>query len=259
MFSDGCTSLAWSSPSQNFSYLAQNWDWMDAQKPNLIRLTITQNQLPVIKIVTEAGIIGKIGLNSAGVGICFNAIRAKGMDVERLASHLGLRMALECWNREEAVRKLEAGGIASSCYMCIADGESGGVGLEWSHIGLRKIGGTNGRVCHANHYVLEHPGVEDTNWIRDSAFRQARIEELCENLETVEEKDQAGADPTLEDIIALFRDEKNYPGSISRKATADTDHSSTLFNIVMDLRAKKAFVRVGRPSEPAEEVFELGF
>lgn len=66
MFSDGSTALSWR--TEDASYLAQNWDWMEAQKKNPIVLTITQAEKPTIKMVTEAGLIGKIGLNSAGVG-----------------------------------------------------------------------------------------------------------------------------------------------------------------------------------------------
>ncbi|KAI7562004.1 hypothetical protein KC343_g8394, partial [Hortaea werneckii] len=66
LFSDGCTALSWRTGSASF--LAQNWDWMEEQKAHLIVLEIEQHGKPTIKMVTEAGLIGKIGLNSAGVG-----------------------------------------------------------------------------------------------------------------------------------------------------------------------------------------------
>ena len=93
LFNDGCTALSWLTSAH--SYLAQNWDWMLEQKPNLILLHITQTRKPTIKMVTEAGIIGKIGLNSAGVGVCLNAVQAYGMDPTRMPVHLGLRSVLE--------------------------------------------------------------------------------------------------------------------------------------------------------------------
>lgn len=103
---------------------------MNEQKQNLIILTIEQANIPTIKMVTEAGILGKIGLNSAGVGVCLNAIRVKGMDSTRLPCHLGLRMVLESTSRDEAVAKLDEFGIASACHMLIADA-AGGIGVEW--------------------------------------------------------------------------------------------------------------------------------
>ena len=96
------------SANSKTSWLAQNWDWMPAQKRNLIVLSIPSQShapsVPAIKMVTEAGIIGKIGLNSSGVGVCLNAIKIKGMDPTKLPCHLGLRMVLESPSRAEAER-----------------------------------------------------------------------------------------------------------------------------------------------------------
>lgn len=199
-------------------------------------------------MITEAGLIGKIGLNSAGVGVCLNAIRAKGMDPTRLPCHLGLRMVLESASRDEAVASLEKYGIASACHMLIADG-TGGVGVEWSYVDVQKLGmNGNGQVFHSNHYLLPHAGVKDTNWLsQDSGFRVERIEEICKGMRKVD----------VESVAGLFKDEKNYPAAICRKQEGDCQ-SATLFNIVMDLRNKRAKVAVGRPVEPVE-TFELGF
>ncbi|KAK0943426.1 hypothetical protein LTR29_005009 [Friedmanniomyces endolithicus] len=197
MFSDGCTALGWK--TRDGSFLAQNWDWMEAQKENLIILTIEQQNNPTIKMVTEAGLIGKIGLNSAGVGVCLNAIKVKGMDPTRIPCHLGLRMVLESESRDEAVRQLEKYGVASSCHMLVADG-SGSIGLEWSAVELQKVK-MNGReqVFHSNHYLAEHVRVEDSRWLEDSTFRVTRIEKLCEDF-----KDP----PTTETLFELFKDER---------------------------------------------------
>jgi len=49
--------------------------WEEAQQINLIHTNIKRTSKPSISMITEAGIIGKIGLNSSGVGVCINAIR----------------------------------------------------------------------------------------------------------------------------------------------------------------------------------------
>lgn len=247
LFSDGCTALSWR--TDNASFLAQNWDWMEAQKENLVALTIAQPAKPTIKMITEAGLIGKIGLNSAGVGVCLNAIKAKGMDPGRIPCHLGLRMVLESSSREDAVRKLESYGVASSCHMLVADAQ-GGTGLEWSWKDLRKVEmNPSKQVFHTNHYLAEHEkGVIDTVWLKDSLVRIVRIEELCKKV---------GVSPTMEELAEMFKDEKGFPTSICRNEKGGSA-TGTLFNIVMDLKAKKAAVTLGRPVEP-EQYFELGF
>jgi isopenicillin-N N-acyltransferase-like protein len=221
---------------------------MTEQKQNLLVLSIHQQNKPTIKMVTEAGLIGKIGFNSAGVGVCLNAIRAKGMDKTRTPCHLGLRAVLESTSRNQAVATLQKHGIASSCHMLIADA-NGSVGLEWSCKDLQVLE-TNeqGQVFHSNHYLLQHPGVTDTVWLEDSRFRIKRIQEIC---------DEVGDVPTVEEVQRLFKDEKNYPYAICR-AEEEGNHSGTLFNIVMDLKAKKAAVVLGRPTTP-EGTYDLSF
>jgi isopenicillin-N N-acyltransferase-like protein len=250
LFSDGCTALSWrTKPS---SFLAQNWDWMPAQKSNLVALTIHQHSQnkPTIKMITEAGLIGKIGLNSAGVGVCLNAIKVKGMDPSRIPCHLGLRLVLDSFSRQDAVRDLEACGVASSCHMLVADA-TGGVGLEWSWKDLKQVEmNVEGQVFHTNHYLAVHEqGVVDTVWLKDSLVRIVRVEELCGRL---------GDSPGVEEVAGVFKDEKGLPTSICRNEPDDDGASATLFNIVMDLEARRAVVTLGRPVEP-EEHFELAF
>ncbi|EME44464.1 hypothetical protein DOTSEDRAFT_152345, partial [Dothistroma septosporum NZE10] len=241
-FSDGCTALSWQ--TSNTSWLAQNWDWDSRQQENLIQLTIEQIDKPTIKMITEAGLIGKIGLNSAGVGVCLNAIKAKGMDPTRLPCHLGLRMVLESTSRDDAVKNLETYGIASPCHMLVADA-SGGIGLEWSSIDLKKIEmNSKQQVFHTNHYLTKHKGVHDEKWLKDSDFRVTRVEQLCGEIE---------GEPSYESILRIFQDTKNHPGSICR-AAEEPNSSATLFNIIMALDIKVADVNVGRPDGNGEGI-----
>lgn len=217
---------------------------MEEQKPNLVVLTIEQPEKPTMKMITEAGLIGKIGLNSAGVGVCLNAIRAKGMDPTRLPCHLGLRMVLESRSMEEAVQKLEKYGIASACHMLVAD-PTGGIGLEWSSVELQKVKmNATKQVFHSNHYLAPHSGVEDSRWLADSFFRVTKIEELCKDIQ---------GSPDTESIYELFKDETNYPGAICRAQTGESS-SASLFNIVMDLKKPAAQVTLGRPVAPEERL-----
>ena len=107
------------------------------------------------------------------------------------------------------------------------------------------------QVFHSNHYLLEHPsGVgKDTAWLADSSFRVARIERLVETM--------VGTAPTMETIFDLFKDEANFPGAICRAQKAPSQAAS-LFNIVMDLQARRANVTLGRPVDP-EDFVQLVF
>lgn len=158
-------------------------------------------------------------------------------------------MVLESRSRDEAVQRLESYGVASACHMLIAD-ETGGIGLEWSAAEVQRCTmNSSSQVFHTNHYLLKHQKVgQDTCWLEDSPFRVARVEELANRIQGT---------PTREDVFEIFKDEQNHPGAICRAQKANVK-SASLFNIVMDLKAKRATVTLGRPVDPDDTV-ELVF
>jgi isopenicillin-N N-acyltransferase-like protein len=217
---------------------------MTEQKENLIITKITQEDKPTIIQVTEAGIIGKIGFNSAGVGTLFNAIKVHGVDSTRLPAHFGLRMALESTTVEEAVQKLESFGMASSAHILLADSKTS-LGLEFTKSTFAPVLPDGaGRVIHANHMLLEHPGETDTVWLKDSLIR---VPTMAKNVGAL------SMEASWEDVSRLFEDEHNAPGAICRVETEESG-SGTLFNIVMDLKSRKAVVRLGRPTQVEESI-----
>jgi isopenicillin-N N-acyltransferase-like protein len=238
-----------SSSAPATSFLAQNWDWQNEQTPNLIALAITQNNKPTIKMITEAGLIGKIGLNSSGVGVCLNAIKAPGISYDKLPCHLALRLCLDSPSAEAALTKLKHYGIASSCHLLLADSITGGVSIEASALDIVTIPqNEKGQVFHSNHFIAKH-SVESKLYLPDSLFRLNRIREIVDDLGATE--------PGIKVIEDLLDDEKGYPTAICREKTEKSTVAS-LFSIVMDLSNKKACVRVGRPVVSKERV-ELGF
>ena len=217
---------------------------MTEQKQNLIITKITQANKPTIVQVTEAGIIGKIGFNSSGVGTLLNAIKIHGMDVTRMPVHFGLRMALESTSVKEAVQRLQSYGMASSAHILIADPTTS-LGLEFTKSTFADcLPDPAGRVVHANHLLLKHPGQTDTVWLKDSL---SRVDTMAENAQKLDKE------PSWEEFSKLFEDEQNYPSAICRYQTKESG-SATLFNIVMDLKSKKAVVRLGRPTEVEETI-----
>ncbi|ROW02548.1 hypothetical protein VMCG_05998 [Cytospora schulzeri] len=244
--SDGCTSLGFVDESGE-SLIAQNWDWQRAQGPNLVICHISQpgTNTPNISMVTEAGIIGKIGLNSAGVGCCLNAIRARGVDRVKLPVHFALRLILESSSKGEALERLKTLGMAGSGHILLGDG-SGSLGLECTVAGIKEIFMEKNRIYHTNHLILDHAPIEQPLWLQDSPKRLARIQELANGNIQVSGQD-------FDKLMSIFEDEEGYPCSINRKQEGESG-SQTLFTIIMNLSKKYAMVRFGRPTETGEEV-----
>ena len=137
--------------------------------------------------------------------------------------------------------------MASSAHILIADATTA-VGLEFTKgTFARCLPDEAHRVVHANHLLLEHPGQIESVWLKDSSWR---VKTMRENAEKV-----GSSEPSWEEVSRLFEDEQNYPTAICREQTPESG-SGTLFNIVMDLKSKRAIVRLGRPVK-VEETVEL--
>lgn len=244
MVSDGCTSLAWS--TADVSRMGQNWDWMEEQKENIIFLTLKQTGMPIIKMMTEGGIIGKIGMNSEGVGVCLNAVRCSGNDMTRLPIHLALRMALESSTIQQAVQRLEAVGTAGCGFLLLGQGNEA-IGLEFTSKTVVRLNQDSlGRVMHSNHLLHEHRGALE--WPEDDSFD--RIERIRELTDEYAERGIHGEDDAF---LRILDDHEGLPMSICRRQEGNC-LDATLFNIVMDLSARSAVVRVGKPCAPEETI-----
>ncbi|XDG02732.1 hypothetical protein ABKA04_002347 [Annulohypoxylon sp. FPYF3050] len=239
--SDGCTSLGWLTESKSF--LGQNWDWRVEQRQNLVVCYISQpdTDIPDIAMVTEAGIVGKIGLNSKGVGCCLNAIRCRGLDRSKLPIHFALRAVLESKSRKEAIDLTKSLGVAGGGHILVGD-PTGSTGVECTSSWVKELPmDEEGRVCHTNHLVLDKSDIDEPPWLADSPTRLERIRELTSHL----------SEPTLDTMFGLFKDSQGHPASINRKQEGD-NKPETLFTIVMDLTDKTAQVTFGRPTEYSE-------
>jgi isopenicillin-N N-acyltransferase-like protein len=244
-------------PSESASetrVILTKWQWENEQSPNIISMHITPSpstKLPTIHMMTEAGIIGKIGLNSSSVGVTLNAIKARGVDFAKLPCHLALRTVLNSISRAEAVDKLTRAGVASACHITVADAATGGRGLECSAQDIVQMPMSDHGVCtHSNHFVNAHAeGVLGAKMLLDSPLRLERIRTLIA-------QEVPGTKPSFEAIERLLKDEEGHPGSICR---ASTEKSSleTLFSVCMDLGERVGRVKMGRPIEEGRERVEL--
>jgi isopenicillin-N N-acyltransferase like protein len=257
--SDGCT--AFSYHDKSVSILAQNWDWRPIQISNLIHLTIKKPG-HTVSIITEAGILGKIGMNSAGWGVCLNAIRCRGVDYGKLPVHLALRKILdisrEGMDIKDVKKSLWKNGIASSAHILVASQDSAS-GWECTHLDvvtvLPKISESWWRsVPHTNHLVRPHASeVKELIDLPDSIPRLERVKTLITERAGRFGYQKAGGIFGLKTAREILSDEVGYPASICREAVGESK-STTCFSIVMSLKEKKAVVKVGRPTEDGEEI-----
>ncbi|OOQ81672.1 putative acyl-CoA:6-aminopenicillanic-acid-acyltransferase [Penicillium brasilianum] len=253
-FSDGCTTLCWKK-NDSVRVLSQNWDWTATVKKNLAMVSIEQPGKPGIYMITEAGIVGKIGFNSAAVGTCLNAIRAKPMISSKLPIHVALRLCLESTSVTEAVETLEKlGGVASAQHILVADSITA-LGLELSPVGNKYIPeDASGLIGHTNHFI-ENRYVEEPPWLSGSPIRLKRLEDLTTELISSGVHGDAVSPTLLRERI--FSDTYNAPQAIACQEDESRDvstRSSSLFNIIMNLDPRNLGAEVvwGRPGSGEE-------
>ncbi|RYG72453.1 hypothetical protein FH966_10300 [Lentibacillus cibarius] len=253
--SDGCTSVALMPTIAESAFLGQTWDWRASQSKSLIFTNIKQNDAPEINMVTEGGIIGKIGLNAYGLGVCLNALRAN-MKSNKLPVHLGLREILNSIDLNEALEKIRDQKIASSANFLIAQGDKSGAkatNVEISPVGEDRKTTRDNFLYHTNHFysarLVDQIGKEKLNTTENTFYRASRIKKLINN--TINDKKII----TTDIIRQWFSDHEHYPNSICRHMEEDSsEYTSTVtaFSIIMDLNKHNLYLMEGQACNPSE-------
>jgi isopenicillin-N N-acyltransferase-like protein len=230
LFSDGCTCLGWDLKDDGV-ILAQNWDWTARVKENCVLMTIEQPGKPTIHQMTEAGLVGKIGFNSASVGVCMNAIRAHPTNSSKLPFHVATRVCMNSTSVEEAIATLKSlGSLASTQHILLAD-VNGPISCELSPNEDAYIKpDEQGIVCHTNH-LIENKSVHEPPWLKGSPIRLDQCRKLTHELAN-------GGKPVTASVLRskVFSDTFNAPQAICCQEDPSRPYetrSSTLVCIAM--------------------------
>jgi isopenicillin-N N-acyltransferase-like protein len=243
--SDGeCTSIG---VLGDHTLLAQNWDWHPEQRPYTLLLITRDERGHQVAALTEAGMLAKAGLNSAGLGVCVNLL---GCDRDGrpggVPYHVLLRSVLEADSLSWATRNAFRSPRSASINLLIGQA---GKGEPGEIIDVELVPGDggwlhpqDGILVHANHFETNVP-VYDTikDWGGSSIFRSARARRL---LGATERK--------LDDVLEVLKDHHSAPLAICRHADprdAPVDRSETIWTVLMDLDELTLRLIPGPPCE----------
>lgn len=250
--SDGCTTMtAVPEITKNQEMLlGQNWDWNNKVKPGLIILEINQAPRPTILMVTEAGIVGKIGMNSAGVGVCLNFLGTseRGMGVP---IHVVLRGILNSHTLPQAVGQVARFPRGTSANYLIAHKEGEALNVETTPTNYDVLYSTDGWMAHSNHFISPRMlMIEDTARIMspDTHLRLGRASKQLAHY---------GKNIDADAIKQIMQDHCGNPDGICRHGELFPPDlgrpmiSSTVFSIIMNLSQGTFELAAGQPcSEP---------
>jgi hypothetical protein len=239
-----CTSIAAVPPAAEHTLLAQNWDWYPQVRDCCVILDETPQDRPKVLQVVEAGIIAKAGCNSAGIGLCTNALVTTGWRVG-VPYHAILWRILKSATMSEAIGAVTGPRRASAANYLIGHKDGEAVNLEAAPNAFNVIFPDNGIISHANHCKLTQAGITDLTpaiW-PDTIMRDYRAGKILQ---------QRSGRIDAVSMQKVLKDHFDKPNSICTHINADSpphEHGQTNVSLIMDLTAKQFLVAKGPPCE----------
>jgi isopenicillin-N N-acyltransferase-like protein len=257
---DGCTAFAVSpaASADGHLWLGQNWDWIPQARGAILR-TVEPDGLRTLSF-NEAGIVGgKIGLNSAGLGLAINGLTTTDDDWSRLAApfHLRCHAILRAHDIAAAERVVAATPRACSANFLIAQAPDRAVDIEAAPGSARRLELARGWLAHTNHFlepdalgVVEPPDEPYPH----SYHRLDRIGRLLGHA------GGGGRPLTAGDLEGALRDHDDFPYSICRHpdpAQRPEERYATVVSAIMDLHARTLRISDGPPCRNPYQVLSL--
>lgn len=260
---DGCSAFAAlpSLTAEGQLILAQNWDWYPEVEGAVLHTVDRDAAGETFETLafTEAGIVGgKMGLNSAGLGLAINGLVSAGDDVARLGTPFHVRCHAILRQREHAAALaiVEAGERACSANFLIAQAPDRVADLEAAPERVGRLEAEGGRLAHTNHfYDAAGLGVDEplTDTRPYSVDRLARCRSLLGGL---------GPERRLgiPEAMAFLRDHEGHPQSLCRHPDPrrpEGKQSTTVASAIMDLNAGAMWISDGPPCEAPYQALRL--
>lgn len=252
---DGCTSaaIAKERAKDACALLGQNWEWKTCQRAACVILRIRQKNKPDIFMITEAGIIGKIGMNSAGIAVCLNAMSADKKPAG-LPLHIALRGILNSTLLGEAVCAAGREKLACCAFFMVGSKSGEVIGIEVGPDDFDVLYPKNCVIAHTNHFVSPRlAGFKDTLKLKfpDTYARGGRADKLLSAVEG-----SVGA----EDLKRVFTDHAGYPDSLCRHDDLRDPEGlrfGEVFSVIFHLGTGEIEIAAGEPCRNPYKIYSL--
>ncbi|MDA3647960.1 C45 family peptidase [Saccharopolyspora indica] len=132
----------------------QTWDWHDVLRGAMLAWTLTTGTGRRVATFTEFGVVGKIGVNDAGLGLHFNVLRHRSDGAEiGVPVHVVARRILdEATTADDAVRIARSARLSASSVLTVVT-RDGARCVELCPAGVAELHPENGFLLHTNHFL----------------------------------------------------------------------------------------------------------
>jgi isopenicillin-N N-acyltransferase-like protein len=232
-----CTAVMHSGPA----LLAQNWDWSEALEELVVLIRLQRPDNHSICMLTEPGIIGKIGMNRAGLGVCLNILKTP-QRLHGLPVHVLLRALLDCSSMTEARQLVNLVSVGKASHVLVGDASGDVLSVEFSGGQNLRLEPQEDVLLHTNHYLAS----AELNDLEAFPSTHERLQQAGEML---------AADSSSDGIHAMLRDQSRGEMSICRpyseSATPGFGRVGTVFTVLMDLPERTMNIQRGPNADAA--------
>lgn len=241
-----CTTIAVTpaASADGHTLIGKNWDWRTACHDTIVILRVQPADEPAFVTIVEAGMLGRDGLNAAGIAVCGNLLRST-QDGGHAAVPIPLirRRILGATRLDDALNAvIRVPRSASSNYVI---GHVSGivVNLEAAPGAVYPVYPEHGLLTHSNHFLSTEARVQGVgiDYSADTLYRHFRARMLLE---------PKIGQITIPDIMAALRDHAGYPKAICRHPDPrepEDERTSSVASLVIDLTDGVMYVASGTP------------
>ena len=230
--------------------LAQNWDNKPWIAETMLLLQIDRGNEPDILTIVEAGQMARMGMNSAGHGLCNNYIECEedGRNMEKgIPTTFIRRKALGQEKYYDVLGTIihTPRSFSANYLVATSEGDGDAVDIETTPDSTYFLFPEKGWMTHANHFMGKGPGCVGALWkgIENSLYRDRRAGRLLGR--------NAGK-IGIKEIQGVLKDHFGFPRSICRhldEKEAERNRWRTNASVIMDLSSRVLWLAAGPPCQ----------
>ncbi|MGE0487128.1 MAG: C45 family autoproteolytic acyltransferase/hydrolase [Gammaproteobacteria bacterium] len=227
----------------------QTWDWVEPLEDLCVVITHTRPDGHRYVAFGEPGMVGKIGLSAAGVGVCLNILFAPH-DLSGLPVHVLIGAILNAASHDEARATIDAAGRGKASHLLVGSADGRALSVEFFGDERHLLEAVDGVLLHTNH-CLGRGAAGRTPALTNSC---ARYDDLVEQVTANPARDLARARTILSStaggadaLLRAYRPSEVFPGQ--RVGSCAT--------VLMELEHRRLHVRRGPDAAAPFQVFTL--
>jgi len=234
----------------------QNWDWITHARQTSVVLEVHRDDGPDFMTVVEAGLLAKVGFNSAGVGLCTNTlISSHSEGATAVPYHVLLRSVLDSDSGKHAADRITDTDRAISANYLIFDRGGFCTDIETTPVagGFSRLSPTDGVLTHANHFLTADLTQRD--------LYLARKKHTIDRLRAIDHHLRDRREHTIESLKAALADHTYEPNSVCQhpnESMPEPERTCTVAGIIIDVEDGTLHVAPGNPCTTPWSNYHIG-